>query len=267
MMCPWITAHEVLEDSYGDQEYFYNFVLGEPYNPGDLQVTRSTILDAWTPKKLATDQYFLGVDVGNIKHYALGSEKGIIKVGRFTKWQDLDDILLMYKPVMVIDAMPDNTMSRYYVENYLGAYMSFFQENKANPKALVWWGEDAKNGVVYSNRNRIIDQMIEEIVQARILFGMPSDREMGEFVKHFETLRRVKVVDNRGIESYEWQSTTGVDHFVFACLYYYLATLSKGNGAVFGKVNSDTAKITKQYTSHEILNLKEVMENNVHLND
>lgn len=239
LMAAWVTAEEIIRDSEGDQEYFYNFVLGEPYSPGDIRVSRSTILDNWTPKDLTTRQYFLGVDVGNIKHYALGSEKGLIKVGRFTKWADLDDLMKKYKPTLVIDANPDNTMARYYVENYLNTSMSFFKENKDNPKTIVWWGkgntENNKQGIVYSNRNRILDQLIDEILNAKILFGLPSDSELKNYLKHWETLRRIKVVDNKGIESYQWDSTTGEDHYVFATLYYYLATLSAGNGVYFAE--------------------------------
>lgn len=242
LIAPWISAKEILSESEGDQEYFYNFVLGEPYNPGDLKVTRGTILDNWTPKDLSLGKnWFLGVDVGNIKHYVLGTELGVVKVGRFTKWQDLDDMMKMYNPALVIDAMPDNTMSKYYVDTYARALMSFFQDNKNNPQTIVWWGynpggqseERNRNGIVYSNRNRIIDKMIDDILLARIPFGMPSDRDLKEYVKHWETLRRVKVTDTRGIESYEWDSTTGEDHYVFATLYYYLARLGIGAGALF----------------------------------
>lgn len=242
LMAPWIEAREIIEASEGDQEYFFNFVLGEPYNPGDLKVTRSTILDNWTPKDLSLGrQWFLGVDVGNIKHYVLGTELGIVKVGRFTKWNELDDMMRMYNPALVIDAMPDNTMSKYYVDTYPRALMSFFQDNKNNPQVIVWWGQTTgsmneernRNGIVYSNRNRIIDKMIDDILNAHILFGMASDRDLRDYLKHWETLRRVKVADTRGIESYEWDSTTGEDHYVFATLYYYLARLGVGGGALF----------------------------------
>jgi hypothetical protein len=225
LMAPWVDADEIIKDSEGDQEYFYNFVLGEPYSPGDIRVSRSTILDNWTPRNLETGKWFLGVDVGNIKHYVLGSELGPTKIGRFTKWADLDDMMKLYKPKLVIDAMPDNTMSKYYVENYRNALMSYFQENKNNPKTIVWWGEGDKEGVVYSNRNRVLDQLIDEILNAKILFGLSSDSEIKNYLKHWETLRRIKIVDNKGIESYQWDSTTGEDHYVFATLYYYLATL------------------------------------------
>jgi len=217
-------------------------VLGEPYSPGDIRVSRSTILDNWTPKDLKTGKWFLGVDVGNIKHYCLGSEKGLVEVGRFSKWADLDDMMKRYKPTLVIDAMPDNTMAKYYVENYMNSSMSFFQANKNNPKLVVWWGENDKQGIVYSNRNRVIDQMIDEILNAKILFGLKSDNEIKTYLKHWETLRRTKVVDNKGIESYVWDSTTGEDHYVFSTLYWYLATLSGGSGAFLNEGN-ETEKL------------------------
>ncbi len=244
MMMLDVSARDILDESQGDQEYFFNFVLGEPYNPGDLKVTRSTILDNWTPKDLSLGkQWFLGVDVGNIKHYVLGTELGVVKVGRFNKWSDLDDMMKFYNPALVIDAMPDNTMSKYYVDTYPRALMSFFKDNKDNPQVIVWWGQSTqsstseernRNGIVYSNRNRIIDKMIDEILNAKILFGMPSDLDLKAYVRHWETLRRVKEVDARGIESYVWDSTTGEDHYVFATLYYYLARLGVGGGMLFG---------------------------------
>ncbi len=242
MMMLDVSARDIIDESEGDQEYFYNFVLGEPYNPGDLKVTPSTILDNWTPKDLSLGKHwFLGVDIGNIKHYVLGTELGVVKVGKFSKWAELDDMMKFYDPALVIDAMPDNTMSKYYVDTYTKALMSFFQDNKNNPQQIVWWGintasqniERNRNGIVYSNRNRIIDKMIDDILLAKIPFGMPSDRDLKDYLRHWQTLRRVKETDARGIESYAWDSTTGEDHYVFATLYYYLARLSVGQGALF----------------------------------
>lgn len=238
-----ISAEEIIEDSEGDQEYFHNFVLGEPYNPGDLSVSKSTILDIWTPKELATGNYYLGVDVGNIKHYVLGSEKGIIKVGRFTKWQDLDDIIAFYKPkVGVIDAMPDRTMAGYYVENYPQMLMSFFQENTNNPQTIVWWGENDKRGVVYSFRDRAIDRMLSDMIEAKFLIGVPSDKDLILYIKHFETMRRVKETNAKGIERYIWDSTTGENHFVFATLYYWLALQGQGSGQFWKEPTSSDRK-------------------------
>lgn len=259
LMAPWVSAEEIITDSEGDQEYFHNFILGEPYNPGDLSVSRSTILDLWTPKSLETGNYFIGVDVGNIKHYTLGSEKGAIKVGKFSDWKELDDLLAFYKPVAgVIDAMPDNTMARYYVNTYPQLRMSFFQENTANPQTIVWNGEGDRSGIVYSNRNRAIDQMIDDMINARFLFALASDKEFREFIKHWETMRRVKVTNNRGIESYEWDSTTGVDHYVFSTLYYRIAVMTAGAGSAMTGGNHQVSAILHK-SDGDYMNLIEAM--------
>lgn len=234
LMCPWISAEEVIEDSEGDPEYFNNFVLGLSYSPGDLSVTKTTILDLWTPKDLTTGNIYLGVDVGNIKHYVIGSENGIIKMGTFSKESDLDDIIAFWKPTAgVVDAMPDNTFAKYLCETYPWMRMSYFQENNNNPQTIVWWGEGERKSVVYSHRDRILDRMLTDMIEAKWLIGTKADKDFRLFIKHFETLRRTKVTNNKGIERYVWDSTTGEDHFVFATLYYRLAVMSQGSGTFF----------------------------------
>lgn len=237
LMCCWISVEEIIEDSQGDPAYFNNFVLGKSYSPGDLSVSKTTILDLWTPKNLDNGERFIGIDVGNIKHYVLRSSKGIFKIGRFTKASDLDDILALWKPTSgVIDAMPDSTLSRYIVDTYPFMKMSFFQENANNPQLIVWWGENDKKGIVYSHRDRILDQHLTNMIEAKHLIGVQTDKEFQLYIKHYETLRREKVVNNKGIERYVWESTTGEDHYVFADLYSYLAMLGTGSGVFFKEV-------------------------------
>jgi len=238
LMCPWITPEEIIEDSEGDPAYFNNFVLGKSYSPGDLSVTKTTILDLWTPRDLnTTGNIFLGIDVGNIKHYVVRSELGLIKIGRITKDSEIDDIIAFWKPTAgVIDAMPDNTLSKYLIDKYPFMKMSFFQENNNNPQTIVWWGEGDRKGIVYSHRDRILDKHLTGMIEGKHSIGLKADKEFMLYVKHYETLRRTKVVSNKGIERYVWDSTTGEDHYVFADLYAYLAMLSQGSGAFFGEV-------------------------------
>lgn len=236
-MCPWISVDEIIEDSEGDPAYFNNFVLGKSYSPGDLNVTKTTILDLWTPRDLnVTGNIYLGIDVGNIKHYVLRSELGPFKIGRITKDSEIDDIINFWKPTAgVIDAMPDNTLSKYLIEKYPFMKMSFFQENNNNPQTIVWWGENDKRGIVYSHRDRILDRHLTNMMEAQHSIGLKTDKEFLLYIKHYETLRRTKVVNNKGIERYVWDSTTGEDHYVFADLYAYLAMLGSGAGTFFGE--------------------------------
>lgn len=242
LMCCWIKPQEIIDDSQGDPAYFNNFVLGKPYSPGDLSVSKATLLDIWTPKDLTTGNIYLGVDVGNIKHYVVRSDKGLLKLGRFTKDSELDEIIAFWKPTSgVIDAMPNTTLSRYIVDKYPFMQMSYFMENSNNPQTIVWWGEGEKRGIVYSFRDRILDQFLLSIVEARWLIGVQADELFRLYIKHFETLRREKVTNNKGIERYVWASTTGEDHFVFADLYSYIAMLGAGSGT-FWKEASESDK-------------------------
>ncbi len=71
------------------------------------------------------------------------------------------------------------------------------------------------------------------MIEAKHLIGLATDKEFQLYIKHYETLRREKVVNNKGIERYIWASTTGEDHYVFADLYSYLALLGEGAGVFF----------------------------------
>lgn len=223
LMCPDISVDEIISDSEGDPAYFNNFVLGKPYSPGDLSINKTTILDLWTPKDLVTPNIFLGVDVGNIKHYVIRSEKGLIKIGRFSQWTELDAIIQYWKPISgVIDSNPDNFAAKHYVATYPFMRMSTFMMNQNNPQTIVWWGKSSepdtpanKQGVVYSHRDRILDQFLTHMIEARWLIGLKTDKDFYDYIRHFETLRREKVTDNKGIERYIWSSTTGEDHYCF----------------------------------------------------
>lgn len=244
LMCPDVSVHEIIDASEGDPAYFNNFILGMAYSPGDLSVNKTTILDLWTPRNLDTGKRYLGVDVGNVKHWVMRSDKGLLKVGRFTKDSELEDLIAMWQPTAgVIDAMPNTFLARYIVDKYPFMNMSFFMENNNNPQTIVWWGDNDKKGIVYSNRDRILDQFLMGMVEAKWLIGLPSDELFRLYIKHFETLRREKVVNNKGIERYVWASTTGEDHFVMADLYSYLAMLGEGAGVFFGEVNTEKPSV------------------------
>lgn len=258
LMCCWISAKEIIADSQADLEYFYNFVLGEPYNPGDLKVDRGTILDLWTPKKLETGNWYLGVDVGNIKHWVLGSEKGIVKVGKFTDWDDLDKMLKQYDPVLVIDAMPENTMSKHFVKTYRKAFMCYLNRDKKRDSILKW-GHGEDRGIIQADRNRFIDQTIDDMLNAKFLYNVQSDKTFREYLDQCETLRRVKDVDAMGIERYVWESTNGQDHFFFATMFYRMAVESSGVGFVFDSAKKPPSPIIETKDGF-MTNMREFLE-------
>lgn len=242
LFAPLISAEYVIEQWNDGRniEYFHNFILGEPYSPGDTKIERHTILDNWTPKNIVTGNYFIGVDVGNIKHYVVGSEKGIIQIGTFTEWHKLDELLMRYPTATtVMDAMPENTMAHHYKDTHRNFFINHFTSDKEN-NSFIRWGEADKKGLVFSDRSRLIDHVVNDLLEGKILYSLPSDRDFRDYVKHCGDLRRVKEKNNMGVEKYIWDSLTGEDHYFFATLYYWIARQTFVSG-VTGFVGMPTA--------------------------
>lgn len=231
LMCSWISAETIIQDSERGEEYFNNFVLGEPYTPSILVINRTMLLDAWTPTNLETGKWFMGVDVGNIKHYVLGSEKGVIKMGRFSDWPDLDELIKSYNPFTVIDAMPENEISRSLVANNPKFQMCYLGRDKES-NDIVKFGKGSERGILKADRNRLIDYIIARIQMGEVLMNVPADANYRLFLKHCENMRKIKEVDSRGIERYIWESRTTEDHFLFALMFYELARLNSATDSI-----------------------------------
>lgn len=262
LFAPKIPASFILEqwDDGRNPEYFFNFILGEPYSPGDTKIDRHVITDCWTPKNIVTGRYFLGVDVGNVKHYVLGSEKGVIEVGSFTAWADLDKLLARYSPTTVMDAMPENTIAHHYKDTHDDFFICHLGRDKEQ-NSVIKFGEDDKRGIIFADKHRAIDRMVADLLEGNILFSLPSDRAFRLFLSHCSDLRRVKEKDTRGIEHYVWDSLTGDDHLAFALLFYTIAkqTMATGAAAVLGSAPKPES-ILKTAAGFRN-NLKEELEN------
>lgn len=262
LFAPLISAEFIIEQ-WGDgknPEYFHNFILGEPYSPGDTKIDKQVILDSWTPKNIVTGQYFLGVDIGNIRHYVLGSEKGIIEIGTFTGQKHLDEILERYHPTSVMDAMPENTMAHHYKETFENFFICHLGRDKEN-NSVIRWGEDDKRGIVFADKHRVIDRLVDELLAGKILFSVPADQNFRTFIAHCGDLRRVKEIDTLGVERFIWESLTKEDHFLFALLFYWVAkqTAISGVASVISSAAEPPQAIVRTKDGFRN-NLKEVLE-------
>lgn len=245
MMAPWVPASYIVKqwNEGKDPETFYNFVLGEGYSPADTRVTRTMILDNWTPNhemvRKGTNNVFMGVDVKeNVKNYVVGTEKGIFKVGEFQDWADLDGLLDYHKPnVCIIDAMPDRTMSDHFMKKYRNVFVCFFHEDKENNE-LIRYGEGDKKGIISADRNRVIDRLVNDLVYGRFLYAVRADRTFQDYIKQCEVMRRVKVIRKHGETRYVWEASdpNKANDYFFATVYWWIAKQMKQNGIVIGEV-------------------------------
>ena len=230
MMCPWISARQLIEtrESKG-VEYFNNFVLGEPYDASDIKIRRELIIDLWTPKELKGNEWFLGVDSGLTKHYILGVKEGITEIGSTDDWEDIEFLIKKYNPITVIDALPDLTIPMKLSEKYPKVYRSYYSLDKS--KADIWeWGRNEDVSVVRSQRNRLIDIVIDDMARGAFLISVPGE-VLRKYISHWLTMKRVREENSVGVNYYDWQAT-GADHWVHATAYWWLAR-TQGQAEMF----------------------------------
>lgn len=225
LIAPWIDAKYLIRwrDKPGGDETFFPMALGEPFSSADTVVDRTLILDCWTNREIGTAKWYLGIDVGRLKHWVLGSERGIVKIGRTESWRELEDIISRYNPVTVIDALPDITATDEFIAKYPRARKCYFNKDKATSEA-VKYGEGEEFKVVWANRSRCIGETVGEFMAGEILLALdPNDPALPYFITHWETVRRQPKETPLGQVVYEWDTVSTEDHFVFATLYYRMA--------------------------------------------
>ena len=270
MMAPWLSAKDLIKEKGSrTDEYFRNFILGEPYKVGETASFRQGILDNQTAKDLRKAPFYLGVDIGNIKHYALGSKEGIFEVGTFEDRESLEELLKKWEPLTVMDAGPERTWCEEIAKKYPRVYLNFLRRDK-DIKELIKWGgqkgtfEDRQNyGYVWTDRTRIIDKTWQEILNGNILYGMTKD-DLEKYIRHWETMRRIVEEGPDKKERYIWESSTGLDHFVFATVYYYIATQRSGAKVEFiGEVEGEKKVIERTSEGFKMRGLKEIIEEHI----
>lgn len=238
LMCPWVTAEEILkkwEDPDTSKEFFYNMILGKAYQSEEGGLTYDDLMRNVTQGSNTTENVVIGCDSGNWKHYVVGNKEGLFYHGKTEKWEDIADLLRMYKrSILVVDALPDLTGPRQLREQFPGrVFLSFYHEDKKTMQ-LVRWGKHKEEGIVHIDRNRMLSHVVEEFKDRRIpLFGKPDEWE--PFVKHWLNIFRVKEEDSLGKPVFRWEKRNTEDHYCHS-LAYFRAGVSRfgGKGEVIG---------------------------------
>lgn len=226
MMASWISAKELLiEEAQTDEDYFYNFVLGEAVGTGDAENFRQYITDAWTPKDLRkAGPHFMGIDIGNVKHYVVGNLDGIHTIGKVKTREEVELLIEHWNPTVVMDAGPERTWAGEFRKKYPKFYANSYR-NDTDKRDFIHWGENDKLGTVSSERYRVIDATVDAIIRASIQFSLdPKDLEA--YIRHWEVMVKTKEIDGRtGLPKFSWNKNSqhAQDHWCHATVYYYIA--------------------------------------------
>lgn len=217
LMCPWVTAEEII-DKYNRNpiDFFYNKVLGLPYEGEGNTIPRHIIQRCITSQLNSMENVVIGCDSGLIKHYVVGNSEGIFLTGETESWKDIEAMLRRWpRSVAILDALPDLTAPREMREKFPGrVYLANFSRDRKTMQ-LCHWGKGKEEGSLMIDRHRGIQFVVDEFYKGLItLNGTPDDFE--GLMQHFENIYRVKELDSMDRPVFLWKKKNTEDHKVMA---------------------------------------------------
>lgn len=235
LMAPWLTADYILgQFETKPLDYFYNFVLGLPYEGDGDAITPDIIFRNCTENLNEQKDVVIGVDIGKTIHYVLGNKEGLFFAG---KTEDPDDIERLFKrfdgSVAVVDNGPDIFWPKKLRSKFNGRVFlcSFSRVKRADQ--IIRWGEHEEYGKVLADRNRAIQLVVDEFADRRIPLQGTQD-DWADYYSHWHGMSRTKETDAIGNPVYEWRKADGNDHWALATTYWRIGMdrFGKGSGKI-----------------------------------
>jgi len=228
LMNPRTSATDILlAEATKDKQFFYNFVLGLPYKGSDVVVDREVIVSNIVLTENKKLDVAIGVDNGIEKHYVIGNSQGIFEMGVTKSWDDIERLIQKYQAKTVIDLNPYPKMPKSLAQKYRGVFCSFYKRDK-DQLGTVQWGKKEKRNMVYSDRNKIIQECIDLIVDGGVSYNMPESA-LEQYIYHWDNIYQIVEEDALGVSRAVWKTVEGrPDHFVHATVYWMLAMMKTG---------------------------------------
>ncbi len=221
LMAPWVSASKICEQFREESpEFFYNFVLGEPYTVADLTIDRSALIKCLAPGKVPMDDMCLGVDNGVTKHWVLGNKHGVIRYGKTDSWDEIERIIKHYNCYTLIDANPYPNVPKELAEKYPHKVFIhyYIQDRKGLSTVRKMTKQD--RGVIHSDRTKILDFLAGEITSGKLKFVM-TDRELEEMIYHCSNVYRTLETNSQQIQKGVWLTKENKpDHYYHALCYW-----------------------------------------------
>jgi hypothetical protein len=224
LMCSWITAEKILDDfANKPADYFYNYVLGLPYSGGDSKLTQKHLFQNLTGINTAAEdkeRIVIGIDTGNKIDYVMGNQRlGLFFHGETDNYNTLDTLMRRYpKAIAIIDAGGDYIGAQQFAERWIGRVFKCYTSQTIQGDTFTRWGEGDKYGEVFADRNRAIQQVVDEFRTKKIpLQGTESD--WLEYWMDWSNLSRIKIFDPKTnqLRNTKWVRN-GRDHKALATM-------------------------------------------------
>ena len=241
---PDVVKNEIEDDRIKRPALYRQKWLGEPYlSPNDVIQETALIKCLSNDVNTQSGRVIIGVDTGHDIYYTLMNKDGVFyhgycqSVAEAGKGDDYDpyaEIELRLKDfpnsVLVADQGGDLIGIRKLQAKYPGrVFLCWFVKETKN-KELIRWGENDEYGKVLVDRNRIIQLIVDQIKEQRLVFNGTKE-DWKPFFEHALNIYRVKEIkgENENDPQYGWRwvwKRKGPDHW-FMSLVYALVGMDK----------------------------------------
>lgn len=240
LICPWISAEKVIKDfKEKEPQYFHNFVLALPYADSQSKITLETIQGLLSDEKPKEARILIGLDTGIKLRAFVGNLEGGLEIKEFDNYEDLQRYVDKLKDWMLMaDPGGDIIGIRKFAEENQGkVFFCYFRQDKKTMD-LFKWGAKEDYGMVWVDRNRMIQLVVDEMNDKRYkLFGDLNG--WWSFWLHCSHIFRTVDEDRVGNLMYVWQRSDR-DDFFLACVYWRVLTerFAQRDTTFAGKVDS-----------------------------
>ena len=232
-IAPWIPASYIAKEKREKtEEYFANFVAGEPYYGSGNKVLPDTIFRNLTRSiNSQGERIIIGSDTGIPNYYVIGNKEGIFYYGSTKDFNTYREYLRRWpSSVVVFDGQGELYEQRKLQEEFPGRVFLCFYRKDRKGQEIIRWGENKEYGSVMVDRNRAIQLVIDEFSK-KLIPLQGTESEWQEFASHWFNIYRKKEEDALGKPEYTWERS-GADHLVHAMVYWRvgMSKFAQGKG-------------------------------------
>jgi hypothetical protein len=232
---PEVIKAEIEDDKLHRPVLYRQKWLGEPYiSPNDMLREESLVACLNPEINEQGDRIIIGLDTGHNLHYVLMNRQGTFyhgycespqekKEANYDPYDQIEKLLITYpRSVLVSDQGGDLIGIRKLQQKYKGRVFLCWLNKESKTQSLIQWKEEDGDEKVYVDRNRFIQQCVDEVNERRAVFNGKQE-DWQPFFDHALNIYRVKEVQGEeGDPQYGWRwvwKRKGPDHLWFAYLF------------------------------------------------
>lgn len=248
------------EDSRNLPSYYYNFILGKAYTPADSLVDAGLLQNANTGLVMPRDEVYIGVDVGIVKHVVVGTPDGIVDLGTYREWNEIEALFVSLNArCMVIDALPDITGPRALAKKYPGRVFCAEFDYNSTRQRVADFDPSSRRGFVKIQRTDIMDLLVSEMRSRKLQLHLPGDK-LQQLSDHSTVMVRVQEKDEEGkgkLKVFWVTQGDAPDHYWFALVYCRVAMMRGGgrSGVVTQRQAEQNNAVYYNKATHELRGL------------